>query len=144
MSRNCRATGTRRVSPQLRLETLERKELMAADLFVGPLPAEGRATHDAPSLVRAGANRDLVLRMVDLLRSTSAAPVASLEALARTFDGSGNNQANPDWGSTGEQLLRVAAAELRRRDFVARWRFAAVGPRDQQRPVPAGRRRVRQ
>ena len=28
----------------------------------------------------------------------------------RSFDGSGNNMANPDWGSTGSQLLRLGSA----------------------------------
>lgn len=31
----------------------------------------------------------------------------------RTIDGTGNNLLHPEWGSTGEQLLRVAPAEYR-------------------------------
>lgn len=38
--------------------------------------------------------------------------VASLDAQdLASIDGSGHNEANPDWGSTGEQLLRLATVE---------------------------------
>ena len=36
--------------------------------------------------------------------------VGSAQAEDRTIDGSGNNIANPDWGSAGTQLLRLTLA----------------------------------
>jgi hypothetical protein len=38
------------------------------------------------------------------------APISALAA-DRTFDGTGNNVGNPEWGSAGEQLLRLASAQ---------------------------------
>lgn len=44
--------------------------------------------------------------MTDGRRPASAAPVLEV----RSYDGTGNNIANPEWGSTGEQLLRRSPA----------------------------------
>jgi hypothetical protein len=38
-------------------------------------------------------------------------PLPNIPAAQYSIDGSGNNLANPDWGSTGENFLRIASAE---------------------------------
>ena len=69
---------------RLSLEQLEARQLMAADLLASTL--SGTATRNPPT--------------------TSTSIVA-----VRTLDGTGNNLLHRQWGSTGEELLRKAAAE---------------------------------
>ena len=79
--------------PSLKIEQLEARELMAADSTT-TLSALNATTQSATSASRTS---------VVLIPTTTAAP--------RTYDGTGNNLANPDWGSTDEILLRVAGAD---------------------------------
>jgi hypothetical protein len=94
----------------LALEHLESRQLLAADLTgmlpgfepvdtsddlsqtAGMLLSASRAHHHAPP-------ED----------GSSGIPTSSAEP--RSFDGTDNNVANPEWGSTDEQLLRVAPAD---------------------------------
>ena len=77
--------------PNLRIEQLESREMMAADAMT-TLVTDVTATQTAASRP-----------------STIVIPIAA--AKPRTYDGTGNNLANPQWGSTDEQLLRVAESE---------------------------------
>ncbi|QDU61294.1 peroxidase [Planctomycetes bacterium Pan216] len=47
----------------------------------------------------------------EVLGMTDALLSADLFAEYRTIDGTGNNLSNPDWGSTGIQLIRISDAE---------------------------------
>ncbi|MCA9235799.1 MAG: hypothetical protein KDA44_10030 [Planctomycetales bacterium] len=108
--KNC-AQGAHRRNRQFSLEALERRELMAADLAVDPL-ADAPLQTDPPPVQHAIAADGLtgMPGQFHLLAGDSIpSPVAA--ALARAFDGSGNNVANPEWGSVGEQLLRMADAQ---------------------------------
>jgi peroxidase len=75
-------------SAYLNIEQLEAREMMAAD----PL---------ANSVVGEAAAQFAAQRQPSVLIPVSTAK-------PRSFDGTGNNLANPEWGSTDEQLLRVA------------------------------------
>ena len=57
--------------------------------------------------------------------------------LYRTIDGTGNNLLHPEWGSTDEQLLRIAPAAVLPPDLLA---FPGVGGWDglQQKIIAAG------
>jgi hypothetical protein len=76
---------------QLSLEQLEARQLMAVDTLAGALSSKDTSTSSTARF---------------------PAPTASTQVVAvRTFDGTGNNLTHAQWGSTGEELLRKAAAE---------------------------------
>ncbi len=83
-----RQTTTR---PNLRIEHLESREMMAANVLTS-MVTDVTAAQSAASR-----------------QNTIVIPVAA--AQPRSYDGTGNNLANPEWGSTDEQLLRAAASE---------------------------------
>ena len=93
----------------LKIEQLEARELMAADLH--HLGADRIA--DCPLSTRqltVAAGTSGTATQPTASRTTSILiPIAAAEP--RSYDGTGNNLANPELGSTGEQLLRVADAE---------------------------------
>jgi hypothetical protein len=99
------------------LETLERRELMAADAVASKPPVD--ATLDPASAVVAVPKASaLATDTMSTSRTTTTAtsstiptPIASALATPRTYDGTGNNLANLEWGSSGEQLLRTAASD---------------------------------
>ncbi len=78
-----RTGQSRDARKRLSLELLEDRQLMAADLFATAFPR-----HPFP-------------------KPTLPTPTVAV----RTYDGTGNNLAHPQWGSTDEGLLRVAAAD---------------------------------
>lgn len=92
----------------LTLEQLETRQLMAVNVVAAPnlgdsLTAESalaasndaQRTHDGSTPI-----------------STTVSSLSGLRNVeARSYDGTGNNLANAEWGSTGEQLLREAGAE---------------------------------
>lgn len=59
-----------------------------------------------PTLVGSGAASGTSTALEPLVPIAATAPDTD-----RSFDGSGNNLANPKWGSTSERLLRIAPAE---------------------------------
>lgn len=75
----------------LNIEQLEARELMAADPLVNPLIGDAAAPLTAQR------------------QPTVVVPVSTSKP--RSFDGTGNNRANPEWGSTNEQLLRMAESD---------------------------------
>lgn len=77
--------------PCLNIEQLEAREMMAADLL-------GSTT-----------TSDLSAQLAAARQPTIVIPVAA--AKPRSYDGTGNNLAHPEWGSTDEQLLRAAEAD---------------------------------
>src|SRR5437868_13618069 len=79
---NFRKELVRAARIRLTLEHLEERQLMAADLAAN------------------------TLTRIPFPPSTTTTPAA-----VRTYDGTGNNLLNSQWGSTDEDLLRVAAAE---------------------------------
>src|SRR4029078_1759877 len=55
---------------------------------------------------------DLLSNSSSLFRSPFPSPTNTTQVVAtRSIDGTGNNLLNWQWGSTGEELLRAAAAE---------------------------------
>src|SRR5262245_55538527 len=105
MTRRTRKGRAHSARPNLSLEHLESRDLMAADAAgaaATPLldPVDVTDTTQ-PALVPTPATNTR-------LRNSRppSAPVATV--VARSFDGTGNNLANREWGSTNEQLLRVA------------------------------------
>jgi hypothetical protein len=88
---------------QLQLETLEPRQYLAADLLSGAALLETAESTDTVQIAS---------RVSPLIFSTlRGVVIPTTRAEARTFDGTNNNLANPEWGSVGEQLLRVAEAE---------------------------------
>ncbi|MGD9633233.1 MAG: peroxidase family protein [Pirellulales bacterium] len=75
--------------PCLKIEQLEARELMAADSTAALTMADVAARAPSPPPTST-----------ILIPTTTAAP--------RSYDGTGNNLANPEWGSTNEILLRAA------------------------------------
>lgn len=73
---------------RLSLEQLEARQLMTADTL-------------ASALAATNVNRN----------PTPTPTTGSLVVATRTFNGTGNNLTHTQWGSTGEELLRKAAAE---------------------------------
>src|SRR5262245_40198267 len=73
---------------RLSLEQLEARQLMAADALASAIASANTFRNPNPT-------------------PTNTTPVVA----TRTFDGTGNNLAHTQWGSTGEELLRKAAAE---------------------------------
>lgn len=80
--RKSRAARTR-----LSLEQLEARQLMAADALASAIAS------------------------TNTFRNQNPTPTTTPVVATRTFDGTGNNLAHTQWGSTGEELLRKAAAE---------------------------------
>lgn len=96
MSRHTRQGCAHGARPNLSLEHLEPRNLMAVGVTTASLP---------------------IAYLADVTRITAAAPTLRRippppptipVTLVRSYDGTGNNLANPQWGSTDEQLLRVA------------------------------------
>src|SRR5262245_55057049 len=92
----CRAA---RMQAQLQLETLEQRQFLAADLLAGATLVQP-ATTNAVQTVTSPTTQTL-----------RGVVIPTTRALNRTFDGTNNNLRNLDWGSVGEQLLRVSPAE---------------------------------
>src|SRR3954471_10088355 len=73
---------------RLSLEQLEDRQLMAADTIASTLASTFSST-----------------------TTRSPTSTSTLVVATRTIDGTGNNLLHAEWGSTGEELLRKAAAE---------------------------------
>lgn len=89
--------GTRRAKRTPVAETLEERQLLAADLLLASIDAEPIANDS--NFQRRPRNEAPPL----------AIPTPGDEV--RSIDGSGNNLENPELGSTGQQLVRVAPAD---------------------------------
>jgi hypothetical protein len=90
----------------LRIEHLEGRQLMAADSQTAAAPLEVLPDDNTqPALVSdlAATNRTATRPSGILIAIASAEP--------RSYDGTDNNLADPELGSTDEQLLRVAESE---------------------------------
>ena len=90
---------------RLRLENLEKRELLAADFMQqSPLNANDFQPTDAPPTVMAQGPRG----------GANGQPPTDQESLSESefasIDGTGNNLENPDLGSAGETLIRAAEA----------------------------------
>jgi hypothetical protein len=84
--------------------------MLAADL-TGALPAVGPAESEEKLTSPAGFLLDVAGFPQNGSPADGVVLVPTSSAEARSIDGTGNNLANPEWGSTDEQLLRVAPAE---------------------------------
>src|SRR5215468_8850214 len=91
----------------LSLEQLEPRALMAADAGLAAAslvaPAATTAADPASLLANSRTPNSGWFNPGPTIPATTIPP--------RSIDGTGNNRANPDWGSTGEQLLREAPAD---------------------------------
>ena len=92
-----RSRGTRRAKLTPVAETLEVRQLLAADLLLASIDAEPIANDSNLRQSPRGQAPPLVI------------PTPSDEV--RSIDGSGNNLENPELGSTGQQLMRVAPTD---------------------------------
>jgi peroxidase len=106
--RNCQ-NRARTARPNLSLEQLESRQLMAADLTnmaAPPIvdPVDTDTTAHPPMLA---AKFTPTANASGPRHRPERAP--SRTVAVRNFDGTGNNIANPEWGSAGEQLLRMVA-----------------------------------
>lgn len=88
---------TRRAKLTPAAETLEERQLLAADLLLASIDAEPIANDSNIQRSPRGQAPPLVI------------PTPSDEV--RSIDGSGNNLQNPELGSTGQQLIRVSPAD---------------------------------
>jgi hypothetical protein len=77
--------------PYLKIEQLEAREMMAANVLGNSIGTDTSAQLDAAR------------------QATVVIPVAATKP--RSYDGTGNNLIHPEWGSTDEQLLRAAEAD---------------------------------
>ncbi len=107
MTRRTRQGRAHNARPNLSLEHLESRNLMAADAtnaVAPPIlhPADVDTTTQPAILPAVPTTTNTFGR-----HRPAPAPSQSIVAV-RSVDGTGNNLANPEWGSTGEQLLRVA------------------------------------
>ena len=100
----------RTTSPKLNFEALESRQLMAADLNLAPIP-EPILGPSHPITIAARPSDSSQATMTQGRTTRTVEPIPQTAALARTFDGLGNNLINPQWGSAGQQLLRAAAAD---------------------------------
>jgi peroxidase len=87
--------------PCLNIEHLESREMMAADLTGSVLAAHASAIDTSA--------QQAVSQQTAARQATVVIPVTT--AKPRSYDGTGNNLAHPEWGSTDEQLLRAAEAD---------------------------------
>jgi hypothetical protein len=93
----------------LKIEQLEARELLAAD-FMPPLVPPNAAFAEGPAeLAFASAERSTTESVSDVSESVVIPVAASNEV--RSVDGTGNNLADTELGSTNEQLLRVSEAD---------------------------------
>lgn len=105
MKRNHRSESHYKARLNLRIEQLEAREMMAADTGTAASSLNSTAPPVALTSPLAAAS--------EVSSSAAAARVSSITipvstAAPRSFDGTGNNLANPELGSVGEQLLRVS------------------------------------
>lgn len=108
MKAHSRKGQSRRARLHLSLEQLEARQLMAGDLAsvaaqLDMTDAESQVSLTGSQVQTASAQRSASTRPGTSTNSTVAVAV-------RSIDGTGNNRANTELGSTNEQLLRVAAA----------------------------------
>ena len=99
---------TRRARRHFVLEQLERREMLSATAVVRPTANSADVGGLSRPVLAAGAP-SVTGPAASGLRNIPM-PIAAL-ITSRSFDGTGNNVANPEWGSAGEQLLRVAPAQ---------------------------------
>jgi peroxidase len=105
-SRNRRELA-QRARRALCLESLEPRQMMAAD-FVGPILSDPASAIDMSQPLSVG-----TAAAIDSPPDSNPSGPASITAPTtdRSFDGTGNNLSNPEWGSTHERLLRRGPAE---------------------------------
>lgn len=99
----------RRARRTFRFEQLELRWLMATDLASSALPLSATELSESETVATANAAGSTDSLVVPTRSRTRLTP--TMPAPVRTFDGTSNNLATPELGSTNEQLLRVAAAE---------------------------------
>lgn len=102
MSRRTRRGCAQNARPNLSVEHLESRNLMAANTMSAATPLlEPVDDATQPTLTPATVDNAR-------LRTLKRPPAPTPATPTRSYDGTGNNLANPEWGSTNEQLLRVA------------------------------------
>src|SRR5262245_51898207 len=96
MSRRTRRGCAQNARPNLSVEHLESRDLMAADTMAAAAPLlEPVDNTTQPALTPiTGDNARF--------RTPSRPPAPTATTPTRTYDGTGNNLANPEWGSTNE------------------------------------------
>jgi peroxidase len=100
-----------RYQPSFRIEQLESRALMAADLeaLLAEPSTVGASTETTADEALATFSRTTDATAAASRESSLIIPVAAIDP--RSFDGTGNNVANAELGSVGEQLLRAAEAQ---------------------------------
>lgn len=106
-TRKGRAQSARR---SLSVEHLEARQLLAADL-TGVLPGLEPADVDEKLSTPTEALVGIGQLPQESPPDDGAVVIPTTSAEPRSYDGTGNNLDNPEWGSTDEQLLRMAEAE---------------------------------
>jgi peroxidase len=112
MKRRERSRNARLMQAQLRLESLEQRQLLAADLVASSFGDGALLESSAADTVFADTSTAVSRTTTPrTLRFRGGVTIPSTTALDRSVDGSNNNQDNPEWGTAGEQLLRVAGVD---------------------------------
>ena len=114
MKINHRNHAAQYAARKLTLEHLERRELLAADLadtlVNAPISADASMVQTEATTTSndESGRRDRTDTAATLMQAVNDILTTVNQ---RTFDGTSNNLAEVDWGSVGEQLLRVAEAD---------------------------------
>lgn len=101
---------TARMQAHLELETLEQRQFLAADLMANALGMEALIeSSDSGIIATAQAPANIASFTTSFLRRGALIPTT--QAVPRSYDGSDNNVDHPQWGTPGEQLLRVSPVD---------------------------------
>ncbi len=109
MSAFYRKGPSRCARKQLTLEHLETRQLMAADLASTAFPLGPMDAQNDESVQGTQAQTASVRHATHARPNVPNNPTVAVEI--RSIDGTDNNLADPELGSTNEQLLRVAPAD---------------------------------
>jgi hypothetical protein len=93
----------------LKIEQLEARELLAADLMPPLLPPSPALAESTAEFAFTSAEHSTTESASEVSESVVIPVAASNEV--RSVDGTGNNLTDTDLGSTNEQLLRVSEAD---------------------------------
>lgn len=112
MKRRDLSGSARLKQAQLRLETLEQRQMLAADLVASSLGSEALLEDSSTEAVQSSTNTEASnTTTARTLRFRGGSSIPTTSAVDRSVDGSDNNLDNPEWGTAGEQLLRVAEVD---------------------------------
>src|SRR5262245_22101903 len=111
MRANTRQGNRRRARNTFSIEQLEVRELMAANSLSGVDALDASAAESSSSTTAASALTAVETASSRLSRSRLTLSIPTSSLAPRSLDGTGNNLADAELGSTGEQLLRVSPAD---------------------------------